>query len=146
MDIAFETGRSLMGAARRAIKSNLPAQFSLLANMPQPESQGPSNSCAGWAAGFAAMSTIVAKRSNLTPFPTPNDVNKVFSPSFVYNQINGGTPGYADMKDALNLILTKGDATWALMPFQASDYTTQRSSAALAFAANNRISDWGSIE
>ncbi len=146
MNLALYPGeRSYMGHAARVVQANLPASFSLLPQMPVPGNQGKSNSCSGWSASYAVMSTIVAAHTKLGPFANPVDLTEVYSPSFVYNQINGGKAGYAYMDDALTILLKKGDVTWSVMPFSPADYLTQPTAAILSAATAEKISDWSEL-
>jgi len=50
---------------------------------------------------------------------------RVFSPAYVYNQINGGQDRGSYFHDALNLIINKGASPWKYMPYREDDYLTQ---------------------
>lgn len=123
----------------------LPAIVDLSAKMPAVGDQGQEGSCVAWASAYAmrgyearmdVWSSIAAKST----VPAYN-----FSPSFVYNQINGGRDGGSAIPTALALLQQKGAATLADMPYVAGQYTTQPSAAALADAKNYKLSSSGSI-
>jgi hypothetical protein len=64
-----------------------------------------------------------------------------FSPSFVYNQINGGVDNGAYITDALGLMYLKGDNDIAEMPYSDANYITQPTGAQLEAAKPYRNSN-----
>jgi C1A family cysteine protease len=123
----------------------LPATIDLSSKMPAVGNQGQESSCVAWAtayamrgyesrldvwSGIAAKSTVAAQN---------------FSPSFVYNQINGGRDGGSAIPTALSLLQKTGAATLADMPYVSGQYTTKPSASALADAAHYKLSSFGSI-
>lgn len=100
--------------------SHLPAQVDLSVGLPEPGNQGNQNSCTGWALSFAVRSFQENRELGW-------GLNKehLFSPSFIYNQINGGKDGGADLKDALDFLLEKGTVPWPLMPYDEKNVTVQ---------------------
>ena len=82
-------------------------KYSLRKYAPLPGHQGTTNSCVGWAVGYAAMTIHQAIQSNTTDKEaiTAN----AFSPSFIFNQINQGQCNGALITDALVLLKNKGD-------------------------------------
>src|SRR6185436_9488778 len=55
----------------------------------------------------------------------PNSADHQFSPSFIYNQINRGQNFGSQIKDALELLKTRGCATMARVPYNEGDYRSQ---------------------
>jgi len=99
----------------------LPSSIDLSSNFPIPGDQGQQNSCVGWATAYALKSY----QERLEMGWLLNTKEHVFSPAFVYNQINGGEDNGSSMIEALELIRDKGAATLATMPYDVNDYTTQ---------------------
>jgi cell division septation protein DedD len=123
----------------------LPAIVDLSAKMPAVGDQGQEGSCVAWASAYA-MRGYEARLdvwSSVAPKSTVASNN--FSPSFVYNQINGGRDGGSAIPTALTLLQQEGAATLADMPYVAGQYTTRPSAAALADAKNYKLATFGSI-
>jgi hypothetical protein len=99
---------------------NLPRKVDLAAQLPSPGDQGKQNSCTAWAVAFAVKS-FQEKRELGWDF---NDKH-LFSPAFVYNQINGGQDRGAFLKDAISVVLSEGVVPLSLMPYQDGNYTAQ---------------------
>jgi C1A family cysteine protease len=91
------------------------------ANMPQPGDQGQQGSCVAWATGYNYKSYQEQVQHDWSLSPTHN----LFSPAYVYNQIDGGQDGGAAISDALNLLVSQGCDTLDDMPYNDQDYTTQ---------------------
>lgn len=100
--------------------SHLPAQVDLSIGLPEPGNQGNQNSCTGWALSFAVRSF---QENRELGWGLKKE--HLFSPSFVYNQINGGKDGGADLKDALDFLLENGTVPWPLMPYDEKEATLQ---------------------
>jgi hypothetical protein len=119
-----------------------PSSVDLSPNFPNPGDQGTQGSCVGWAVAYA-LKSFQEKMEIGWPL---NTVDNIFSPAFVYNQINGGSDNGSLIYDALDLIVQQGAATWAKMPYDFSDYLTQPSQSALQEAANFRANRWARVE
>jgi len=108
----------------------IPPSVDLSAGEPPVGDQGWQSSCVGWATSYyyKTYQEWGEHRWDLnSPFHQ-------FSPSFVYNQINGGVDNGAAIGDALNLIYREGDAPWAVFPYT-YDYTLQPTPAQIEAAA-----------
>ena len=79
------------------------------------------NDCAAWAFGYAGRSYLEA----LDQGWKPNGPATVFSPTFIYNQVNGGIDQGSRVDKVLELLMTKGAATLATAPYLAKDHLTQ---------------------
>ncbi|HEX5037553.1 MAG TPA: C1 family peptidase [bacterium] len=99
---------------------NLPRKVDLAAQLPSPGDQGKQNSCTAWAVAFAVKS-FQEKRELGWDFSDKH----LFSPAFVYNQINGGQDRGALLKDAINVVLSEGVVPLSFMPYQDGNYTAQ---------------------
>jgi hypothetical protein len=91
----------------------------IIKGLPEPGHQGesdiirnPVNSCAGWVVGYGLMSYIYTKiRGSFTG-----------SPSYVWNQLNGGKDIAVTLPDALQIVKTQGCSNTLFMsPFAAID-------------------------
>lgn len=109
---------------------NLPKKVDLAAQLPSPGDQGKQNSCTAWAVAFAVKS-FQEKREIGWDFSDKH----LFSPAFVYNQINGGQDRGALLRDAIDVILNEGVAPLSLMPYQDGNYTAQPNDALKKTAA-----------
>jgi transcription initiation factor IIF auxiliary subunit len=108
-------------------------------DMPPPGKQGGRmNSCVGFATAYAMKSYMEVQDQGWQA----NHVRRVFSPSFVYNQVNRGQNRGTSVPAALNLLRTKGCATLATMPYKVGDYKTQPTRSAFTEASRFRISSW----
>ncbi|MBN1524898.1 MAG: hypothetical protein JW904_10465 [Spirochaetales bacterium] len=67
-----------------------------------------------------------------------SNLNRIFSPDFIYHQINSGTDDGSNGQAASALIIKVGGATWAAMPYNTSDHTTWPSKAAWREAGRYR--------
>ncbi|MFT3678826.1 MAG: C1 family peptidase [Ferruginibacter sp.] len=92
---------------RPAAKANtqLSEMPSPVIEMPVPGHQGRFNSCVGWAVGYAALSYYQKQAENNGNY---TGFDKKFSPSFIWNGINGGNDIETTIPNALNLLLEKG--------------------------------------
>ncbi|RLW64167.1 MAG: hypothetical protein B6D73_11485 [gamma proteobacterium symbiont of Stewartia floridana] len=119
---------------------SLPASIDLSGNFPQPGNQGTQGSCVGWATGYA-LKSYHEKVEEQWAFSEAT----VFSPAWIYNQINGGVDQGSRIDDALQLIIDRGAANWQNMPYDHTDFTRQPSQQAIAQAANYKAREYRSI-
>jgi C1A family cysteine protease len=126
-----------------------PASADISASMPPMGDQGDENSCAGWASGYAIKSYQEAQEHkwSLSGGTGPNGINTnhVFSPAYIYNQINGGVDQGSNFADAFALLEKQGVAPWASMPYVAGQYLTQPTAAQTAAAKPYIISTYYQI-
>jgi hypothetical protein len=115
--------------------------------------QGQEGSCAAFSVGYYVQTYTEAKEHNwdlsstfwmndstgLSSGGRPNsNLDKIFSPDFLYHQINSGVDNGSFMGDAAALIIRLGGATWSTMPYDTSDSTTWPEEAAWREAPNYR--------
>ncbi|MBI2339046.1 MAG: C1 family peptidase [Deltaproteobacteria bacterium] len=100
--------------------ARLPPSIDLSAGLPRVADQGKQNSCAGWALSFAVKSF----QENRELGWGLNEEH-LFSPSFIYNQLNGGKDEGVDLLDAMNFIVENGTVPYRLMPYREDDIATQ---------------------
>ncbi|NOZ20319.1 MAG: choice-of-anchor D domain-containing protein [Planctomycetes bacterium] len=106
--------------------------------MPPVGSQGSEGSCTCWAYVYYSKTFQEALEhdwdlSGATwsgGAPTPAYQDHIFSPDFVYHQINGGGNNGTWGTDAVKVMRAIGAASWQTMPYSASDHTTWPSEAA----------------
>lgn len=97
-----------------ALKNSIPAFIDHSSNIPPVGNQGQYGSCVGWAVGYYYKTYQEFEDYGWSVF----DQNHIFSPSFVYNHINGGADYGADFDDAFKLLLDNGCATYKDFPYQ----------------------------
>ena len=88
----------------------LPAQVDLRRYLPTPGNQGKTNSCVAWAIGYAAYSCQICQQRHRSP----NDDSDVFSPDFIYSQLDDSGQGLEVMQ-VLRFVKEKGCASKAAM-------------------------------
>lgn len=123
---------------------NLPSAVDYSAsNYLPPIGEQTVNDCVAWATGYYLRSFQEGNdlKWSLITRGLP-DNSHIFSPSFIYNQINGGLDTGAFLDDAGNLLKDVGADTLADFPYQAGDYLTQPNSVQKQAAYPHRIKDW----
>jgi hypothetical protein len=136
--------RGIAGATATSSQTQLPKLVDLSTRFPIPRSQGEQQSCVGWAVAYAVKSYQEGIELGWT-FDKDAPDNHLFSPAFIYNQLNGGTDGGLRIDEALRLVVDKGIATLATMPYYEIDFTTQPSEEALLEAANYKAQSWAAV-
>src|SRR5438105_3050508 len=111
----------------------LPSKVDLSNQFPPPGNQGAQSSCVAWATAYALRSyqAHVRERQPLIRPDGTIDSLRVFSPAFVYNQINGGRDAGSAFPDALDLIKREGVAPLQLMPYKQTDFTRMPDASAI---------------
>jgi C1A family cysteine protease len=104
------------------------ASLDLSANVPAIGDQGQQGSCVAWATAYYSKSY---GKGQFSAYGLSNE----YSPSFVYNQLNGGVDGGLYPSDAYKLLVDKGDTTLDKMGYKDTDYLTQPNATQLADAA-----------
>lgn len=110
--------------------------------MPPAGNQGNQNSCVAWAVAYANYSYLNKLNNNQCDY---TDNNCLFSPSFIYNQINGGLNKGTFFQDAFAIMQTQGVAPLSAMPYIANNYTILPSNQAKEIAKNYKIGKYLSI-
>ncbi len=123
---------------------SLPSRVDLSPSLPPPGNQGQQGSCVAWTVAYALRSyqAQTHERSSLVVAPGVIDSTRVFSPAFVYNQINNGRNAGTYFGDALNLLQEMGAAPLANMPYNEADFVSQPDSETIAAAARYRLLSW----
>ena len=127
--------------------AELPRRVDLSADFPPPGNQGQQSSCVAWATAYALRSYQAHVRSHASLVTGDGHIDsaRVFSPAFIYNQINNGRDAGSVFSDAFALMQSKGVAPLQYMPYSQNDYRTMPNPAALNVAANYRIAFWKQI-
>lgn len=114
----------------------MPANVDLTADMPPVGNQGMQNSCVGWTTAYA-----------LKAYQEKMDVREslLFSPAFIYNQINAGRDAGSKFTDALNVLSQQGAALWNDMPYSPADYLKQPSEEIISKARPYGIIAWHQV-
>ncbi|MBN1413211.1 MAG: hypothetical protein JW969_20390 [Spirochaetales bacterium] len=76
--------------------------------------------------------------------------DKIFSPDFVFHQLNGGGPGSGYPSEVFNIVCNIGAATWKLFPYNDQDGSTWPTEKAWRQAAYYRgekpdENEWGTL-
>lgn len=101
------------------------------------------NSCVGWSTGYYLRTFQEAKDLDWNVKQGGLPVNAhIFSPSFIYNQINDGVDEGSTLDDAGEILQTEGAATLTDFPYVQGDYITQPSLTVKQAAYPHRIKDW----
>ncbi|MCB1172910.1 MAG: hypothetical protein KDK39_05070 [Leptospiraceae bacterium] len=116
----------------------LPSSADFSSKMPPVDSQGQQSSCVAWSSTYAAKSYLeqVERGWGYDAPVRGGRGSKLFSPAYVYNQINGGKDNGSYISDALDLLVQQGAATWQTMPYTARDYRAQPNTTARREAAS----------
>ncbi|MEW6557303.1 MAG: DNRLRE domain-containing protein [Elusimicrobiota bacterium] len=115
--------------------AELPSECDISSNMPTPGNQGGQGSCTAWAVGYALKSYQEQVERNWGLSTS----NHLFSPAYIYNQINGGQDAGSTISSALNILSSQGCASFITMPYNDKDYLTQPSVEAKTEAAKYKI-------
>lgn len=124
----------------------LPNSVDLSADMPPAGNQGRQNSCVAWSVGYAVKSYYEHKEEK-TQYVVNDQKNiaAVFSPSYIYNQIQLPGGGGSLFKDALDLLYDQGAAKWSDFPYNEFNSSNQPSQAVKNNAATYKIDKWNWI-
>lgn len=124
----------------------MPNSADLSEYMPPVGNQGMQNSCVAWAIAYAVKS-YQEKVEERMPFYSGNSIdnNRIFSPSYIYNQMNNGRDGGSSFIFSLNLIHDQGCVPMSDMPYNSSDYLTLPSDELKEKAKMYRIDYWRQV-
>jgi C1A family cysteine protease len=102
-------------------------------------SQGSLAACASWATAFEV--TRIERIRNRWP----NTERYMFSPSYLYNMVNGGRDNGSSFLDNLTLLVNRGCSTYLTFPYTL-DFRLQPGPEAHAEAAKYKIAEWRKID
>jgi len=141
-----------LSRSSKVIHRGLPSSVDLSPFMPPVGDQGRQGSCVAWSTTYALKSyqekiernyEYDIKWKNSKPYGT---MNRVFSPAFVYNQINGGRDQGSYIGDALDLLVKKGSPPLSVMPYSDRDFRTQPNLSQLQEAAKYKALRYAHID
>jgi len=118
-----------------------PSQIDWSGGMPAVGDQGSQNSCVGWSMAYAYRSFQEQVQRSWGLGTTSH----LFSPSYIYNQLNGGTDGGCSPVKAANLLVSQGCDTLDDMPYNSRDYKTQPTPEQIARAGYFKSASWASV-
>ena len=126
--------------------TDLPESVDLSGFMPPPGNQGRQNSCTAWSVAYALKSYQERLEDNI-PIVQNGRLNfsRVFSPAYVFNQLNNGRNAGIGFPDALNLVSDQGVATLADMPYSPLDFLTKPGPTQRTRAKRYRIDYWRKV-
>jgi len=121
-EISLQTGGPLP-----AMADNSSSQY-----FPPIGNQDGEGSCVTWAVGYYTKTYQEAREHgwNLSGasweggyygHPTPSYQDKIFSPDFLYHQVNNGVDHGSAYVDVMNLVTNIGAASWSNMPYDPND-------------------------
>lgn len=111
----------------------LPTSVDLSDRMPPVGNQGIQQSCVAWSIAYA-LKSYQEKVELGQQF--------LFSPSYIYNQINNGMNAPTYVTDGLNLLSDQGVCPYDDMPYNENDWTTKPSETNKQSAKKFRIDFW----
>lgn len=135
---AVEAASSTPKSASRA--SDRPAVVDLRDRLPEVGMQT-MNDCVAWAYGYAARTYMEAVDQGWKP----DRPSRIFSPTFIYNQINEGKDKGSLPTRAVELLRDQGAATLRTQPYLAKNYLTQPAPLASEEAPAFRIANFGFV-
>lgn len=143
---ALNTNRTAynnVGKAPSPIGSNIEKVVDLSPYMPPVGNQGNQNSCVAWAVAYANYSYLNMK-SNICNYTFNGAINDecLFSPSFIYNQINDGGNNGTNFLRAFEVMRTQGVAPLSSMPYDERNWWHQPTVQARAIAGNHKITSY----
>lgn len=116
---------------------------SVLLVMPPVGYQGSEGCCVSFAAAYAARSCEQYYRTNATSYSLSTNI---FSPEFVFNQVQSGSCAASSLLTTLDLIVNKGVCSWATMPYSYNDgCSLQPTASQLSAAANYKITSYSRV-
>lgn len=124
--------------APKSLKA-LPLSVDLSSKFPPVGAQGNQGSCVGWAVGYYYKTFQEVKEMGWSPN------TYIYSPSWVYNQINYGADNGAYIPDALSLIVNKGCDFLSNFPYLESNYTKKPDAASFQRASFYKAQSWRAL-
>lgn len=105
--------------------------------IPQAGFQGTSNSCNGWAVAYGMMSCEFKVMHSSSSYSTDD----LFSPLYIWNQLNGGKDIPTDLEGSMHLVMDQGCCKWSFMPANIISPTVQPTIDARNNASNYKFSN-----
>ncbi|TGL58816.1 C1 family peptidase [Leptospira sarikeiensis] len=116
-------------------------------SMPPVGDQGQQSSCVAWSTAYATKSyQEYTERKDrgwkLSDSSGGPNYSNIFSPAFIYNQINGGRDNGSLISDAMRLVVETGAAPWSTMPYDERNYLARPSQAAFSAASSYKAKEF----
>lgn len=119
---------------------NLKSSWSLA--VPPPKKQGYEN-CVGWAIGYGMMGYQFKVLGGYSDY---NSQDNIFSPAYIWNQLNGRQNVGIGMVPALELVKQQGCCKWGYMPEDLTPFSESPSANARANASDYKVPEFHRIE
>lgn len=119
-------------------KSILPPSIDWSDQMPTPKDQGKQNSCVGWALGYAYKSF----QEYYEHYWESYSDNRVCSPAYLYNSLNGGTDAGVTLQQGLTQLQKEGCLPMSLMPYDETDWRKEPPKGYYDVKSNFKISGY----
>lgn len=119
----------------------LAKKVDLSKNFPEPHNQGKEGACVGFAISYAK-----SYQENKEHGWGISSDNTMFSPSFIYNQLNGGKDKGINIIRGMNFVSEHGVCSWSDMPYIVGDIFTQPNAYQKERASNFKASECRILE
>jgi Papain family cysteine protease len=119
----------------------MPSGIDLTSELPPPGDQMSMGSCVAWAVGYATKSFQERTEEGWSLTPAYHR----FSPSWIYNQIDGGVDQGAPVSAAMELLKVKGVDNLEAFPYVDGDFVTQPDLASVERASRFPERSWNTI-
>ncbi|TGL88243.1 cysteine protease [Leptospira congkakensis] len=126
----FELYQSIPPYRSEMVASDLPGSFDFTTEFPIPTDQGTYKDNVGYTVGYGLISYLEAKKkgirnlSSLGP-TSANGQKQLYSPNFIYNQLNSGKDQAVSLLDALVLAESRGSVSLQQMNESSSSFRTR---------------------
>jgi hypothetical protein len=132
---------SAKALAAPAVLGPLASSVDLSSELPPVGNQGSEGSCVGWAVGYSTKTLQDVSVNHWLP----DDATHEFSPSWIYNQINGGQDKGSSVSTALNLLVNSGIDTVSSFPYVDGDFLTQPNATSKSRATHFKVRSWSTL-
>ena len=123
------------------VDKEIPNAYDNSGAYPIPSSQGKQSSCTAWATAYYLKSSQEKAEHGWEFDPT-----SIFSPAYVYNQINGGEDAGSCISVAMNLITEQGVCVLSEMPYNDNNYRTKPNNTQVSEAFPYRAKAWFTVD
>jgi CARDB len=139
---SLEKTKLLESVESTSLRGTLPSSWDNSESIyfPPTGNQGSEGSCAAYSFGYYIQTYTEAREhgwdlsstgwTGAWPGYPDSNLDKIFSPDFIYHLINSGEDNGSNSIQAASLIIRIGGAPWNLMPYDTSDSTSWPSEAA----------------
>jgi len=126
----FELYQTIPAFHSEMTSSDLPGSYDLSAEFPLPGDQGIYKDNVGYSVGYGLISYLEAKKKGIRNLSSigPSSANGqkiLYSPNFIYNQLNSGKDQAISLLDGLVLAESRGSVTLEIMNESSSSFRTK---------------------